>query len=446
VSIENANNTIQILSLSDTHFSNRGSVRIFWNLVGLKELHVFKPVFASLADSDSGDDEEDPDCWAEFIRRNKNISEVWVVLDHDSTWDASAMGIVNGACGHESLKTLFLECRGEGNAVGERAGDQLYQLLQGNKTLKTLTLESTTVTLEGGALLAEGLFLNMSLQSIGFRRCTIPCQSLTTIVQWLLVNQTLNTFDLMVTTIEGGDAQTICHLLSRVFRQNTSLTHIHLPMTYIDVDNMNRLVGGLVQSKTIENICFFCCSIEYDAWSCLERALLVPLDRPNKTSITSITLPEFSDARNIKSFLRNLPLMAGIKEVDTWDILDEEDHNLLLHAAKEKQTLLSFTRHNQSDLVTKEIDFYLKLNWFGRHILDSTTVRPSLWPILLGRMSSDQEDVDALFFFLREYFSNYRGGANRQPPSLHRTVQQQPQQQRRLEQASRPCKFARLDE
>lgn len=71
-------------------------------------------------------------------------------------------------------------------------------------------------------------------------------------VQRLLVNQTLRTFDLSVSTIEGGDAQSICHLLSRVFRQNASLPHIHLPKMDIDAENMNRLVGGLAQSKTID--------------------------------------------------------------------------------------------------------------------------------------------------------------------------------------------------
>lgn len=49
----------------------------------------------------------------------------------------------------------------------------------------------------------------------------------------------------------------------------------------------------------------------------------------------------------------------------------------------------------------EEIDFYLKLNRFGRCLLRNPEVPSGLWPHILGRMASPS-DVDALFYFLRD--------------------------------------------
>lgn len=58
---------------------------------GVKKADCANPVFASLA-ADSDDEEEDPNCWADFIRRNKNILEVMVVLDCGSTLGCECHG------------------------------------------------------------------------------------------------------------------------------------------------------------------------------------------------------------------------------------------------------------------------------------------------------------------------------------------------------------------
>jgi hypothetical protein len=61
--------------------------------------------------------------------------------------------------------------------------------------------------------------------------------------------------------------------------------------------------------------------------------------------------------------------------------------------------LLSFTKYRLErwkSPVEKEIDFYFKLNRFGRQILDN--VHSSLWPILLGRMTSEPKDAWMRYF------------------------------------------------
>jgi hypothetical protein len=228
-------------------------------------------------------------------------------------------------------------------------------------------------------------------------------------LEWLLTNDTLTKFDIDRSTIEDGDAQSICHLLSRVFRCIKSLKSVHFPSLSIIAEDMDGLINALTANMSMTFINFSACALGQDAWNRLEHSLLQ--ESPNKISISSIQLPS-GDKPTLKSVLRNLTSMSGIQEVEISDNLDAEENKLLLQAVKGKNTLLSFTTGDGSsgnvDMVRcpveKETDFYLKLNSFGRRILNNTNVYSSLWPILLARMTRASNDADALFFFLREYF------------------------------------------
>lgn len=174
-----------------------------------------------------------------------------------------------------------------------------------------------------------------------------PSHVLTMTLEWLLTTQTLTTFDLYCSWIGGGEDRSICRLLSRVFGQNKSLANFHFPVLSIDVEDMDMLVNGLILNKTMTCIDFRPCRLAKNAWNCLPRVLLQ--DSPNTISISSIQLR--SDRANaFKSCLRNLPCMAGIKKVEISTDLDAEGENLLLHAIKEKYTLLSFTTRDDQIL------------------------------------------------------------------------------------------------
>jgi hypothetical protein len=154
--IQDCNHTLQVLELSGIHFSQRRSVRVLWNLVGLKTLTVCSPVYDEFDDFDDSGGEyetfEDSDYWGGLIYRNKNMLEVRVV--DENSWKNCAMGIVSGACGHESLKTLCLDWCG---SLDESVGDQLRCLLWGNESLQTLTLGPASIDPEGAELLVSGL-------------------------------------------------------------------------------------------------------------------------------------------------------------------------------------------------------------------------------------------------------------------------------------------------
>jgi hypothetical protein len=248
----------------------------------------------------------------------------------------------------------------------------------------------------------------------------------TATLEWQLTNQSLKTFDMDDTLIEddGSHIHALCHALSRVFRNNTTLVNIHLPRMRLCADNAALLVSGLAPNKTIWLLGLSSCTLDNGAWICLEQSLCAPLDSPNKVHIPSVQLAAFAGGeRIVKPLLRSLPFMQCTRHVSIPKIysLDEEENNLLLHAVKEKKTLLSFTTSRilaelSKSPVEKEIAFYFKLNRLGRQILAYTNVRSSIWPILLGGMARDPQNADALFFFLREFFSNYRGGGNQRAP------------------------------
>jgi hypothetical protein len=458
VPVEHCNTTLQVLDLINTHFGTRNSVQRLWNLVGLKELDVRNPKFGMAYNAM---DDEGYDCWKELIRRQKNISEVTIVVDAN-TWDSCAKGVVRGSCGHGSLETLRIKWNRneveDNNRVEELVGDQLRQVLAGNETLEQFILEYGNFTPEAAAQLEEGLFHNSHLQRLVLHCCNIPCHFMTMALEWLLTNQTLTTFDVENSTIEDEDAHSICRLLSRVFRCNKSLVNVLFPILSISAEDMDTFVNALVLNKTMVLVDFGPCDVDREAWNLLERSLV--RDSPNKISISSIHPPASICVGDVlKSFLRKLPGMSGIQEVEISVGLDAEGNKLLLQAVKEKNTLLSFTtRDGSSDNVDtvrcpveKEIDYYFKLNRFGRRILDCTNVQSSLWPMFLVRITSDPKDVDALYFFLREYFSNHRGGGNQeQPSSSSSSSSSVPQSAQRRhhgdgDPSPRPFKLARLN-
>lgn len=229
--------------------------------------------------------------------------------------------------------------------------------------------------------------------------------------------------------------------LGQLVRGNNTLQTFILNGAEVSLEAATQLTDGMGHNKTLKSMDLGGSNLGHEAWGCIERAL--QHGGPNKMSVSSICLPSttIGGLRIVKPFLQSLPHMPSIKDAAISTSLDSEENLLLLQAAKDKKTLMSFKTEDRSEdevrsPVENEIDFYLKLNRFGRQILDHTNVRSSLWPILLCRMASERKNADVLHFFLGQYFANYSGGGNEQPLS---------QQQQHLEQSTRPRKFARLE-
>ena len=216
------------------------------------------------------------------------------------------------------------------------------------------------------------------------------------------------------------DNRFFCHTMKQVFRVNTSLESFRLPIQEINAENgsMTAVVAGLSCNNTITTIDFSSCDLDEAALSCLEPALVAS---PSMlSSISSIQLPRIRSQEGFKSFLRNLASMTCIKEVAIRDSLDAEGKELLLVAVKKKKTLRAFEWTNGNDPADAEIRFYLRLNRFDRQVVECSTVPASCWPMLLSRMTTNNQDAVALFYFIREYFANHQ----------HADPMMMPQQQR----------------
>jgi hypothetical protein len=78
--------------------------------------------------------------------------------------------------------------------------------------------------------------------------------------------------------------------------------------------------------------------------------------------------------------------ICDLTDYDNWTSTDAEDDSIMF---------------DELD----EIEYYLKLNRFGRRLLDSPNLQTGLWPSLLAPMTTQPQDAGALFFlFARVLF------------------------------------------
>jgi hypothetical protein len=172
-------------------------------------------------------------------------------------------------------------------------GAQLCTLLQITPGLQTLTLEGFDVEREGAELLAGSICTNDHLEHLRLRRCEIRVVDLTLILESVLVNRVLKTFDVGGESgdLPPADVHSICQTISRVFQGNASLVNFELPRLRINVEDMEILVEGLRHNKNIKSI-DFTPSLFNDNGACLDvlKNALLP-EGPSTLSLTAIRLP-----------------------------------------------------------------------------------------------------------------------------------------------------------
>jgi hypothetical protein len=377
------------------------------------------------------DDVDDPDCWAELVRRNPSLSGLFI---KDTIWVDCASGLVSGACGHQSLGHFVCKMCNSDADLDEHVGAQFSRLFKETKPLQTFLISGFEIQRQGAELMAECICENKTLQD-----CVISLSVYTVLLESFLVNQTAVTFriDNDSCDIKGSDAekQAFCQSLSHVFIVNKSLQSFRLPPMEINSENglMDILVGGLSANKTLKTINLLDCDIDQAALTCLEHALMETMGSVASPT-TTVVLPYRTRKVDINSFLRNLVHMPRIREVSIQGSLDADEKKLLLQTVKETKTLFSVKRDMWNhDPVDAQIDFYLKLNRLGRRIVECPNVNTSCWPLLLSRMTRSEPNHDpaALFYFVRAYFAN-----NQHQHAGPTNVQQQRQEQPHTDEES----------
>ena len=429
VPIEQCNAGIEDLYLENIKLQTAKEVCLFWNLVGLGTLNIDRLVFlpSFLAESTR--------ChrayWAELIRRNGDLAELMLSVYPDGDEDedeyhphyiALFSGLLEGSCMHRSLTYIKIECCYTPGIFNGEVGLQLYQVLIETKSLKELEI--------GGQLeqwfiqlLVVGLCHNKSLESLSFLQCVIDSVSMTKILQSLLRNGTLKVlnFDslLKVRGVDFSIHGDFGPALFQVFEGNKTLVELSLPKIDLRQGRLSVSLAGLEGNTTLKALDLQTCRVDNEGMASLAQTL----ESPNSGALEEIGLPyvylheddDIQEGR--RAFLGSLAKMPKVKRIYygcKLAELDTESLGLVRHAVERNKSLVFFgdlagkersQTCNGGPSVVKEIEYDLKLNRYGRRILDSPNVAPSLWPRILCPMADKPEDVDACFFFVRQFFS-----------------------------------------
>jgi hypothetical protein len=455
------NRTVEELNLRWVTFIHEDSVELLCNLRGLKRLsmkfsdHGFLDVLDNAA----------PDHWGRVLRYCTELQHVCVHHRGDSSTQPHRMflSILNAVCGHGALQYLTLKSnRGVPCFPGGRLRLLIPPILHDSTScLRELSLGHMEPQGELAYGLAMGLRDNKTLQKLYLNLTKMEPKNFHIIIQSLFHNQTLQHFGTAFhqgpphVTYDIHASRETLERLSRLFRVNKSLYHIALPCLALRGSggrNLRLLVQGLV--KHVKSLDLQNCVTDRNEFLRLVPAFVddTPLERiilPCLVGLVSSDITDFYG--HLAQMLHPRTVGLGVDSFNLWQDYDyyanrKDWMKLLMHAVQENTNICSFGCYDltldywklrETDIVSM-INYNLKLNRCGRRILDSRNVLRSLWPLILVRTTSKPKDADALFFFIREYFTR-----NSYP------LQWQQQQQRQLQGSclpSPPPKRARMQQ
>jgi hypothetical protein len=452
----NRNTSLRTLVLDHVRFQLPRDIKVLLgNFKGLEELTIDSPTIEYR-------DEPNRPYWAEFIRNNEKLAKLHLIVSGSgsggaggSTPKAFMTGVLDGVRGNRSSRLTHLTISGDHD-------DAIGKVLKETSSLQELHYEQVQLNRTSATLLAQGLVCannNNSLHVLTFTSCAFDgARALSEIVDSLLFNKTLKVVKFQALSIGGAVilGETFCLAIAQVLQVNTSLVKFTLPNTDLrrapNNSALSVIFGSLKGNKSLKDLAFDQCRLDDAAMIYLGQAL-----ESNDVSLEKMELPRNTTAfradnthikKGTRGFLRSLRHMSStIKQVhfgDTIAELDAECRTLLLEAAKENKNLFVLGGCapilNNESADKAEIEYYLKLNRFGRRVLDfSIALPPSLWPRILSRMTKRSEDADAVFFFALEYFKRYSY-------PLRRRKQKQQQEQHRHDPRGPALKKSRVEE
>jgi hypothetical protein len=300
-------------------------------------------------------------------------------------------------------------------------------------------------------LLVAGLSDNQSLKVLRFFRCMMDAAGVIEILHILLVNRTLQDLAFDDINITGSIDVSSGKTLMQVFRGNKSVVSLKVPPVDLRSGALAESLSGLQENKTLRKLILDGCRLDNEGMTCLVQTMQSPNIGLNEIGLPIHYVDEVDEIQEGRlAFLRNLVHMPTIQKVHfgrSLSDLDNESQEILLRAVKENKKIHLFDKFlaskndgeeeedddvsaaaaaaisENASLVVREIQYFLKLNRYGRRIFDSPNVTASLWPRILSPVANKTEgDSDALFFFLCQYFS--RQGKSEDDSLLNR--QQEP--------------------
>ena len=271
----------------------------------------------------------------------------------------------------------------------------LLKAMTTNTRVENLNLFS--VPIRGIAGFSKMLLANSSLQSLALRDCDLSSLGTTAIFRSLTSNNTLTVLDLSRNS-RMFRGNTVVSAIRQSLPIMTGLKSLNLSNTGLAPAAIEAIFYGLQRNTSIQVLDL---ADNLGIEQALIDSLIESLPQMNGLEILNIQLTNASSSldQQPEKMVEFSKAMEGNTKL--WKL-----DSIVLHTVDHYSTSKEKEKQRQCFQRLKEIDFYkvrnglLRSGWL-------LLKRPSLWPFLLSKLGSEQNDAakfhsDVVFFLLRE--------------------------------------------
>jgi NLR family CARD domain-containing protein 3 len=380
-SVLGANPHIRKIQLRDLRIS-RGAATFFEQLLRMKQLVEFSLRHCQVCPKSA--------LILQTLLGNENLQEVRFV---DTQFlNASLADVCLGLQSNTSIQRLYFVNTNVGVTMEEV--QCLARVLQTNTSMTKLYLSENNLGDEGVQRLAEGLLRNSTLQALDLRSNGIGAKGALAVAS--VLPQTLSLKSLCLGMNDIGDAGATA-VAQAMKDDGCSLEDLDLSENSIGEDGASALATMLLTNTRLHDLTLAFNNIGSAGASYIANAL-----EHNCTLVRLSLRRNNIDNFGASVFASKLPTMRGLKElVMINNPIDHEGSTDLLNGLRRNMEIvyLQVGDSNNSQHVLKEIFHWIRLNQAGRRIFRHSNLPVSMWPQMLGRLTSD---TDVLYHFLSQ--------------------------------------------
>jgi hypothetical protein len=299
----------------------------------------------------------------QMLRVNRRIRHL-VLNENKSMGPEGVVAIMEGLCQNRKLQTIMLE---RVLSVDLTELEAIGRMLQVNSTLRELSLGKNGFLGDRFRDFARSLTLNQTIVRLELGYCDIPFDDVGYFFGCIRDHSTLAHLDLTCNhlNVQSGDD------FSNLLRQNQSLKSISVTDNCLGPHGVAFLALALEENTTLESLV---------------------ISRNGIGDEGAVALS------------RSLPKMKGLRDLYlVSNNMTSDGYNALCEGMKENRSLHSLRLGGNKEgvpfLIKKQLRYYERRNKVGWPILESSSLTSALFPILLGKISSEPS---MLYFFLTQ--------------------------------------------
>jgi NLR family CARD domain-containing protein 3 len=374
------NKIIQKIQLRDLRIS-REAVTFFEHLLRMEQLTEFSLRHCHICPKSA--------ILLQTLVQKRNLQEVRFV---DTQFLHSSLATICQGF-HVNSSVLRLYCVNTNVGVTSDESKCLARLLQQNDKLKELYLSENRLSDEGVEHLAAGLQGNKTLQVLDLRSNDIGPEGALAISSVLPQARSLKRMCLGMNEIGDGGASALAQWLKD---DGCSLEVLDLSENGIEEDGASALATMLLTNKRLRDLNLAFNRVGSNGASFIAHAL-EHNDTLHRLSLRRNNIDNLGAA----IFASKLPTMRGLKElVIINNPINQTGSTDLLNGLRRNMEIVYLqVGDSKSPHILKEIFHWIRLNQAGRRIFRHSNLPAAVWPLMLGRLTSD---TDVLYHFLSQ--------------------------------------------